>query len=189
MNTDKIVCRSDDYDLRLEPAQYIAVHEEFKKAGLIETANMQFTQWGRLCNVPEEIVNYINANKDSFSIQIHGWGHFAYDEMEYDFIVRDLAACQHFIRKYFNTQATVWYPPWNRFSNTMEKAANYMGLKLDNESNDIAKFIREVETELARGGKWSGHSVYFHSWKQDEMIQFPKMIELLKKLNESSIVS
>lgn len=187
MTTQKIICRHDDYDFRLSPQEYIAIHEEFKKAGLTETANMQFTQWGRISNIPEELINYINKNKDSYDIQIHGWGHFAYAEMEYDFIVRDLAACQHFIKKYFHRQATVWYPPWNAESLNMERACEFMGLKLDNESNDIAKFIREVEVELARDGVWQGHSVIFHAWMKNDMELFPKMLELIKKLEDAKI--
>lgn len=175
-----MVIRHDDYDFRLTPQQYINIHEEFIKTGLTETANMQFTQWGRISPIPDELINYIRTSPN-YDIQIHGWGHFHYDEEEYDFIVRDLFACIHACQKYFNATPTVWYPPWNCMSNNMERAALVAGLKIDNESYDIAKFIREAEVD-----KFSGHSVYFHGWKADEMLQFPKMMELSKKYENHS---
>src|ERR1035437_9278727 len=119
------------------------IHKEFQKAGLTETIALQFTQWGRLCNVPPEIVQYINS-EPNYEIALHGWGHFAYNEMEYDFIVRDLAASIHFAEKYFHKKPKVWYTPWNCMSNSIEKAAAYVGLEVSNESNDIWRFIREA---------------------------------------------
>lgn len=181
MTNKSIIIRHDDYDFRLSTEDYIKIHEEFKKRGLVETANMQFTQWGHLSNVPDDLVRYINENKDSYSIQIHGWGHFHYDEMEYDFIVRDLAACQFYINKYFGVQATTWYTPWNVMSNSLERAANFVGLKVSNESNDIWRFIREAEVD-----KFSGETLYFHGWKADEMQLFPQMLDLVKKINEKT---
>jgi len=177
--------RHDDYDWRMDPKNYIDIHEEFIKVGLIETANTQFTQWGRLQNIPQELIDYINSHKDTYDIQIHGWGHFHYDEEEYDFIVRDLEACIYSCQKYFNVTPSTWYPPWNCRSDNMDRAAAFLGLTIDNESFDIAKFIREVQVEIDRNGIWHGHSVYFHGWKKDEMDQFPKMLELAKKLNET----
>lgn len=177
-----IIIRSDDFDFRMEAEKYIAIHEEFIKAGLIETANTQFTQWGRLQVIPQELIDYINSHQDSYDIQIHGWGHFRYDEEEYDFIVRDLSACIYWCQKLFNVTPTVFYPPWNCMSNNMERAAEKVGLRIDNESNDIAKFIREAKVEIARDGIWRGHSVYFHGWKQDEMEQFPEMLKLVKEV-------
>lgn len=178
---DKLVIRHDDVDFRMDTKNYIAIHEEFIKMGLVETANTQFTQWGRLQNIPQELVDYVNEHKDSYDIQIHGWGHFHYDEEEYDFIVRDLEACIYSCQRYFNVTPTVWYPPWNCMSNNMERAANFLGIKIDNESYDIAKFIREMER-----GDYKGHSVYFHGWKPDEMQLFPRMLELAKKYGETS---
>lgn len=172
---DKLVIRHDDYDWRMDAKDYIAVHEEFKKRGLVETANMQFTQWGKLQRVDQELVNYINANKESYCIQIHGWGHFMYSEFEYDFIVRDLEACLYSCKKYFDVVPTIWYPPWNCLSPNMERAAGFVGLTIDTESFDIAKFIREQ-----KAGIYKGHSVYFHAWNSHEMTMFIEMLDLAK---------
>lgn len=183
MNISNLIIRSDDWDLRLDTQQYIDSHEMFKKRGLIETANIQPTQWGNLSNIPEGLFDYVKANKDSYDIQIHGWAHFAYDEMEFSFIVRDLMACMHWAYKYLDATPTIWYPPWNRFSLNMERAAAVVGLKIDNESNDIAKFIRETKVELERGGTWSGHSFYVHTWKADEMTQLEEALDLAVRIN------
>src|ERR1035437_6268279 len=152
------------------------IHKEFQKAGLTETIALQFTQWGRLCNVPPEIVQYINS-EPGYEIALHGWGHFAYNEMEFDFIVRDLQAAMFSCMKYFGVYTKVWYTTWNCMSNAIERAVAYVGMEVSNESNDIWRFIREAEV-----GKFSGKTMYFHGWKNDEMELFPRMLELAKQL-------
>lgn len=175
-----MIFRHDDFDFRLGTEDYINIHEQFIKAGLTETAVLQFTQWGHLVDIREDLIKYMNETPN-WDFQVHGWGHFAYDEMEYDFCVRDLAACKYYVQKLFHKEPTIWFPPWNGMSISMEKAAAKVGMKIDNESNDIAKFIREIEVELNRNGNWGGHSVYFHGWNHHEMELFPKMLELAKR--------
>jgi len=174
-----IIVRSDDFDWRMDTQSYVDIHQLFVDAQVVETAVLQFAQFGRLCNVREELVRYI-LNTPYWDIQLHGWQHDHYDEMKYDFIVRDLAAAIHMCQKYFKVTPTVWYPPWNCLSNEMEMAATTVGLKIDNESYDIAKFIRE-----ASSGHYSGHSLYFHGWKKDEMVQVPEMLRLVKELQNA----
>lgn len=171
-----ITIRHDDYDWRLDTSQYIEIHEAFLKAGLIETLAMQWSQWGRICTVKQDLVDYIN-NTPGYDIQLHGFAHFHYDEWEYDFIVRDLAASIYFSERYFKKRPTIWFPPWNCMSNNMERAAAFVGMEISNESNDIWRFIREAEV-----GKFSGKTLYFHGWKKDEMELFPRMLELAKAL-------
>jgi len=182
----QIIVRHDDFDFRMDPQDYIAIHEEFIKAGLVETAVLQFTQWGRMQNFKPELIDYMNAHKDSYDFAIHGWGHFHYDEMEYDFCVRDLAACKYFCEKLFQVIPKVWHTPWNCRSENMDRAAEFMGMTIDNESNDIAKFIREAKVEVARDGIWQGHSVYFHGWQRSEMEQFQEMLSLVKEVKHES---
>ena len=177
MNTKLTYIRHDDFDFRMEPSQYIAIHEEFIKAGLIETAVLQFTQDNRLVNCPDELIDYMNT-APNWNFAIHGWAHHHYDELKMDIIVRDIAAAMFMTKKIFNVTPTVWSTPWNCISREMEMAAEKLGLRIDNESYDIARFIREVKT-----GGYSGHSVYFHGWKSDEMILFPEMLQLAKGVN------
>lgn len=173
-----ITIRHDDYDFRLTPQQYMEIHEEFKKRDLIETIALQPTQWGRLSNPPEELIEYI-SRESHYEIALHGWGHFHYDEMEYDFIVRDLMAAKEWCKTYFGVYPKVWYTPWNCMSNNMERAAEFVGMTISNESNDIWRFIREVEV-----GHFSGETLYFHGWKQDECELFIQMLDLVVKENE-----
>lgn len=174
-----LIIRHDDYDFRLSTEQYMAIHEEFERNGLKETVAIQPTQWGRLANPSEEIINYLNEhfNLGCMELALHGWGHFYYDEMEYDFIVRDLLAAKKWCLQRFNREPVVWYTPWNCMSNNMERAAQEVGMTISNESNDIWRFIREAEV-----GKFSGETMYFHGWKADEMALFPRMLELAKEL-------
>lgn len=178
-----VVVRHDDFDFRMDVKDHIDIHQLFVDAQVNETAVLQFAQWGRLGNVREELVHYI-LDTPYWDIQLHGWQHDHYDEMKYDFIVRDLAAAIHMCQKYFKVTPTVWYPPWNCLSSEMEMAATALGLRIDNESYDISKFIREVGVEVARGGVWQGHSFYFHGWKLDERVQLPEALKLVKELQK-----
>jgi len=164
----------------MEPEFYIEVHKQFIEAGLTETAVVQFAQHGRLSNFPKELIDYMNT-APNWDIQLHGWAHDHYHEMEVDFIIRDISAAIHWSEKLFGKKPTIWYPPWNAISTNMERAALLLGLKIDNESNNIQKFIREMET-----GTFKGHSVYFHGWKNEEMLLFPKMLELAKGIKNET---
>lgn len=179
---DKLIIRHDDYDFKLGVQQYIDIHEAFKKAGIVETLAFQPTQWGRLSNVPMELVSYLikEIEAGTAEVALHGWGHFHYDEMEYDFNVRDLMASKYWCMTYFGREPKVWYTPWNCMSNTMEKAASHVNMTISNESNDIWRFIREAEV-----GNFSGKTLYFHGWKADEMALFPRMIELVGEVNKA----
>lgn len=176
----QIVCRSDDFDFRMDTSQYIAVHEEFIKNDLIETAVLQFTTDGRLKNFQPDLIEYMNK-APNWDFAIHGWEHAKYNEMLTDFIVRDIAAACYFCETLFHKRPTMWYPPWNCWSIGMEQAAKIFNLTISNESYDIARFIREVESK-----HYEGHTVYFHSWKADEMLLFPKMINCLKELKNAT---
>lgn len=180
---EQVIIRHDDFDFRLMPNEYIAIHQKFIEADLIETAVLQFTQNGNLSVIDPTLIKHMKESSH-WDFAIHGWAHTEYDFMDYNYIVRDLSACKYQCYAMFGKWPTVWHPPWNRMSIAMERAADYVGMKIDNESNDIAKFIREVKVELNRGGKWNGHSVYFHGWKSDELIQFPEMLQLVKTLKE-----
>jgi len=177
----KLIIRSDDWDFRMPPEFYIDVHEKFIKAGLIETACLQFTQHDKLVNFKPELINYMNT-APNWDFQLHCWCHDKYSEyVDFNYIVRNLAAAIFFCQKLFNHTPTIWYPPWNETTPDMEKAAEIVGLKIDNESNDIQKFIREV-----KAGTFKGHSVYFHSWKWQEMESFEEMIKLIKEIESAT---
>lgn len=171
-----LVIRHDDYDFRMDPKQYIAIHEEFIKAGLIETAVLQFTTDGHIKTFQPELINYMNTTSN-WDFQLHGWAHDRYSEWETDYIIRDMSAAVMWCQKLFNKTPTVWYTPWNQWSNNMEQAAKVIGLTISNESYDIARFIREVESK-----HYEGTTMYFHGWKSDEMLLFPKMLEMAKEV-------
>ena len=166
-----MIIRQDDFDFRMDTADYVAIHERFIEANLIETAVLQFTQDGRLKNFRPDLISYMN-NTPNWSFQVHGWEHAKYDIMTRDKCVKDLAACICLTEKLFDTTPTTWFPPWNGMSDNMKEAAKMLDMKIDNESYDIAKFIREVEA-----GTYKGHSVYFHGWNQNEMARFDDMIK------------
>jgi peptidoglycan/xylan/chitin deacetylase (PgdA/CDA1 family) len=183
MNTP-IIIRHDDFDFRMNYTHYVNIHEEFIKADLIETAVIQYTLHMNVNEYDQTLIKYMKETPN-WDLQLHGWSHVEYDGMDFNYIVRDLSACMYQSYRLFGKVPTVWYPPWNRISIAMERAASFVGLKVDNESYDIQRFIRE-----ASAGTYRGHSVYFHGWKGDEMMAFPEMIKLVKEVNnhESSSI-
>src|SRR3990167_1630268 len=176
MNTKLTTIRHDDFDFRMSPSQYINIHEKFIGAGVNETAVLQFTSDNRVKTFDPTLIKYMNE-APNWEFAVHGWSHAEYDGMDFDHIVRDLSACLYWTQRLFHKSPTVWYPPWNRYSIPMERAAVELGLTIDNESFDIAKFIRAV-----KANDYNGHSLYFHGWKADEMIQFEEMLYLAKPI-------
>jgi peptidoglycan/xylan/chitin deacetylase (PgdA/CDA1 family) len=174
----KIIIRSDDFDFRLDTKDYIAVHEEFLKRDLIETVNLQFAQFDRLGNFRPELIEYMK-NTPNYDFQIHGWQHDKYSEMELAHVVRDLAAAKYFCWGMFGKLPTIWYPPWNCYSENMKTAADSLGMTIDNESYDIAKFIREVKS-----GEYTGHSFYFHAWQKPERELLTEALDLVLTLQK-----
>jgi len=178
---DRIIIRSDDWDFRLDTQQYIDAHEEFKKRGLIETMAIQPTTWGKLSNYHQDLIDYVNKELDAgtYDLQVHGWQHAHYDEMEMDFVVRDLMATKYFCIKYFGRDPKIFFTPWNCMSNNLERAAQFVGMEVSNESNDIWRFIREAKVD-----KFSGKTLYVHLWKADEMALFIEMLDLVVKIEK-----
>jgi len=172
-----MLIRHDDYDMRMSPEFYIAVHEKFIANNLIETAVIQITQHGRLANfeAKKEIIEYMNT-APNWDLQIHCWAHDPYHEMSYNEIVRDMSAALFHFQKLFNRLPTVWYPPHNGDSEEMQRAAKTLGLIINNESIGIKQFVMD-----ARGGVIKGNSLYFHGWNSKEMGYFDEMIRLVKE--------
>lgn len=183
---EKLIIRSDDFDFRMIPEFYIAVHEHFIANDLIETAVVQITQHGRLFDFGErgkmEIINYMNT-APNWDIQFHCWAHDAYGEMEYSEVARDVSAGLFHFQKLFNKLPTVWYPPHNARSEEMERAAGLLGLRIDNEDMPIRRFVDKVGWV---DGKFQGHSLYFHSWKHQEMEYFEEMIKLAVEIKNGT---
>lgn len=173
----KLIIRHDDYDWRLDPDDYIALHELFIENGLTETAVVQLATDDRLKDFAryEKLIEYMNT-APNWDIQLHGYSHSMYKDMGYDEIVKDLSAAKYWFLKLFLKKPTVWYTPWNQRTENMERAAAAVGMTIDNESNDISKFIREAEA-----GIFTGHSLYFHWWNNSERRQVPRMLELVKQ--------
>lgn len=166
----KLIIRHDDFDFRLDPEEYIALHRRFIEYDLVETAVIQFAQFGRMASPSPELINYMNYAKN-WDLQLHGWEHAKYDEMDYSSIYRDTAAALYRFQEMFNTKPSVWYPPWNCYSEEMQQVADELGLKIDNESYDIAQFIREMQA-----GTFEGHSLYFHLWEKNKEYLIDSML-------------
>ncbi|MCK9370345.1 polysaccharide deacetylase family protein [Candidatus Dojkabacteria bacterium] len=172
----KIIIRQDDFDFRLEPKAYIDNHEKFIKAGLIETAVVQYTHDGNQPKYPMDLINYMRTSPN-WDIQLHGWSHDDYSKLPRWIIREHLVRSRDMSVRLFGVEPTIWFPPWNCNSDDMKEVADSFGMTIDNESYDISKFIREV-----KAGTFEGHSVYFHLWNRDEAAKIDEMIECAKSL-------
>jgi len=178
MAKTNIIIRSDDWDFRFGIERYQLVHREFAKRNLVETANLQFCQHGTLTPFNETLVNYL-LNTKGYDIQLHCWEHILYATMSEAVITRDLAAASYYFMKYFKRLPSVWYPPWNMVSQKMIEVADKFGMKVDNESYDIKRFIRE-----AKEGSFSGHSFYFHGSMEPDLACLPEALDLVLALDK-----
>lgn len=179
VNGQTLVIRHDDFDFRMALDHYILTHQMFLDRGLVETVNLQFSQFGRLVEIRPEVVKYL-LKTPNYDIQLHCWEHIMYANMPSMVIYRDLAASCWKFMELFHKKPTIWYPPWNVKSIEMEQIADGFGMTVDAESYDLKKFLREIEANDFRG-----HSVYFHAYQQDEMIVLPKVLDRIKQLNET----
>ncbi len=177
----KIVCRSDEWDFRFGVERYQRIHQEFLKRNLVETVNLQFCQHGVLSNINDTLVEYLK-NTPNYDIQLHCWEHIIYADMSEAVITRDLAASCHYFMKYFNRLPAVWYPPWNMVSQTMLSVADDFGMRVDNESYDLKKFIREVKAET-----FTGHSIYFHGGMEQELVILPEALDLVVDFSKKKV--
>lgn len=176
----KLIIRHDDFDWRMPAEFYIAVHDYFIANDLVETAVIQISQHGRLPDFEKkrDLIDYMNT-APNWDIQLHGWSHDHYHEMAYDDIVRDISAALFHFQRLFNRLPRVWYPPYNKRTEEMERAAATLGLVIDNEEISIKQFVDGVGWVK---GRFTGHSCHFHGWNQAEMEYFEKMIELAKEV-------
>ena len=176
----QIIVRHDDFDFRLQAEEYINIHQKFVERELIETAVVQLTHEGNEKVYQPELITYMNKSP-YWNIQFHGWKHWDYGKMPREEIEEDLGKSMDKLVELFEVYPTVWFPPWNSIGQDMLELANSYGLAIDNESYDIAKFIREV-----KAGTYQGHSFYFHGWKADEVAQLDEALDLVVKLKEKN---
>jgi peptidoglycan/xylan/chitin deacetylase (PgdA/CDA1 family) len=160
----------------MSPEEYVTNHEKFIEADLVETAVVQYTHDGLLRHYYQGLIDYMKMSPN-WDIQLHGWAHDDYSKLPRWRIDEDIRNAISKSEELFGIKPTVWYPPWNCYSEDMKWVANKYNLIIDNESYDISKFIREV-----KAGTYTGHSVYFHLWSKDEREKIPEMIECVKKL-------
>jgi peptidoglycan/xylan/chitin deacetylase (PgdA/CDA1 family) len=155
----------------MSPEDYIANHEKFIKAGLIETAVVQYTHDGREGSYPPKLINYMKT-APNWDIQLHCWSHDGYTTLPKWRIYDDLQKAKQKSVELFDKEPTIWFPPWNEYSEHMQEIADLHSLSISHESNDIAKFIREMKS-----GTFAGTSVYFHLWNHNESIHIDEMLE------------
>ena len=175
MNKPKLIIRHDDFDFRMGTEKYIDIHEKFIEKGLIETAVIQLTQYGRVQDFErkKELIDYINSTPN-WDIQFHCWEHKPYLEMDPNEIIKEVAASLYFINKLFGKTPTVWYPPHNVASPRMEMIAKEFGLKVNTGHLGIEEFVKG-------GGKINEtiENIHFHGWANHEMLFFDRMLDMI----------
>lgn len=170
----KLIIRQDDFDFRLTPEVYITNHEKFIEAGATETAVIQYTHDGREAIYSPKLIEYMKT-APNWDIQLHGWCHDDYSKLPKWRMYDDIQKARLKAVELFGKEPTIWFPPWNVYSDDMKEIADLQSLTIDNESNDISKFIREM-----KAGSFKGHSVYFHLWSHSEAKQIDEMIQYAK---------
>lgn len=128
---------------------------------------------GHLNNEWKPAVELVN-NSHVFDIQLHGWLHESYPDLDEKHVRDDLYKSLTTMDEWFHIMPTVWYLPWNGWTKhdgfnsreRLEGIANDYGLTL----GGIGIGAREALTKKTE-------NIYFHAWHPGEMETLPKLLE------------
>jgi hypothetical protein len=103
--------------------------------------------------------------------EIHGWDHIDYANFTYDGMCFDLKRCIQFMETKLGVKASKFYTPWGANTETIQRAANSLGLEVVDCSNilyqkNLPKGVDNVE-------------VFMHWWEGPE-----NMLEMFETLGE-----
>jgi peptidoglycan/xylan/chitin deacetylase (PgdA/CDA1 family) len=103
-------------------------------------------------------------------VQLHAWSH---EDLTVSASARaDLPAAVRRIEELVGTRPTVLYPPWNRTSPALNKAASDLGLVVSAEKISLEYYLR-------RNGSVPGSSVInFHYWHEPNRILLKQALAL-----------
>lgn len=166
---DSMLFRDDDINIHTDSGLFRQVHELFNKYGKTHTIAVEMENlWDN-----KFIFYYIAMNRN-IKIGLHGWTHRDYSKLSYDECCADIGKSLKYwyenrnrmllpeIAAHESNRIDTFYPPWNRVSDSLKKACEFHGLKVD---------ARCTLPEVFN----------FHFWTMFETHRIKELEELLKK--------
>ena len=145
-----LIFRDDDANVYTNAYQFKKLQEQFNAEGKVHTAAILMKDlWQN-----HALFHYL-ATTPNLEIGLHGWEHKDYSVLSYEECYEDLKKSL----EYWKTNSTrmtgmckdikVFYAPWNRKGDNIERTCRDLGLKFCNVKN----------------GEWEGNEVKsFHWW-------------------------
>ncbi len=163
-----MIFRHDDFDSRENLEIVKKIHEEFIKRDLTETIAVNNTI-GSAIGWESAVLDYVNSTPN-WDIQLHGWVHDAYEHLHYNKVYGDLVASLWHTKKHFSkADPTVFYAPWNGYSDNILRACSDLGLQMGGAGDYIMHYV-----DWKRRGK---DIVYYHSWEADDVGNIPRLLD------------
>ncbi|MFA6445730.1 MAG: polysaccharide deacetylase family protein [Candidatus Paceibacterota bacterium] len=144
--------------------RYKEVHELLASAGLKHCLAICAAE------IPNhtELLEYIQSRQEEFIFGLHGWNHEKYSTWPKEAIIRSLGRAKDRIEKVFGVKVEWYFPTWNKRSDEMYQACEYLGLKLDDHWCNLTEALHGVEKTTIR----------FHSWDDNEFKQLRDYVQL-----------
>lgn len=161
---DDVYCTESPTDGRLfyDFDRYKEVHELIARAGEKHVLAICAAE------IPnhQELTEYILNRKDEFVFGLHGWNHEKYSTWQKEAIIRSLGRARDRIETVFDTKVEWYFPTWNKRSDEMYAACDFLGLKLDHYWMNLTEALNGEQKTTIR----------FHSWNDDEVKQLRKYL-------------
>ena len=159
MDRSKTILRDDDIYLSNSPRygtlyynfnEFVEVHEMIADAGFKHTLAIIASEIDKY----PELTEYIKRHLSECNLEVHGWEHADYSKwVNKADITTDMLKAEVKIKKTFGVEPTMFFPPWNRYSDIMKAGVEDSGLKF------MGDYVQFPQT---------GDVICFHYWNLEE---------------------
>lgn len=125
--------RDDDISKYTDINLITKIHSLFIKYNKIHTVTLEMSGlWDN------KVIWYWLMTTPNLDIGLHGWEHKDYSQLDYSEIYFDLKSSLNYWNfniargKYEPKTIKVFYPPWNKTSENLERVCRDLGLEVDN---------------------------------------------------------
>jgi peptidoglycan/xylan/chitin deacetylase (PgdA/CDA1 family) len=164
---EHITFRDDDIGYDTILSELVEAHSFFIKHGVTHTVAVE--AFGMDTAQAKPIVKYLKS-AEGFDIQLHCLTHVNLAE-DIDRTYKELTAALRIMTKVFSRKPTILYPPWNKSSPELEKAAATLGLEVSWEKISLEAYIR------CNGGV-AEPVVNFHYWEPTERAMLDRALTI-----------
>lgn len=165
----KMIWRDDDPALQTKGdklRQFIEVNELFKKYGVTHTIALIT----RDIEKNTELVDYIKANP-IIDVQLHCVDHIDFTHAPIERVEWQLKTGADDIERVFGKRPTTWFPTWNKTTETVNKIAAKLSLKVSYKKISLDQYIRV-------NGHVAEDVINMHFWHYGDQINLEQALRI-----------